>query len=216
MGEEVKLIGMWASIFCQRIQMALKLKRIQFEYIEEDLSNKSPLLLQYNPIHKKVPVLVHNGKSISESLAIFEYIDETWKHNPIMPEDPYDRAMARFWAKFIDEKLLWTVFEAFTSKENELEKAIDEASLQLKFFENQLKDKSFFGGDTIGYLDIVGIVVAHWFGIMQEVLEVELINEEKFPILHNWIVKFLDIAMVQESLPPREKLLAHTRKAFRK
>lgn len=103
--EEVKVFRTWSSPFALRVIWALKLKGIEHEYCYEDLSNKSPLLLEYNPIHKKVPVLVHNGRPIVESIVILEYIDETWKENPILPKDPYDRAMARFMAKFSDEKV---------------------------------------------------------------------------------------------------------------
>ena len=66
------------------------MKGVQFEFKEEDLQNKRPLLLQYNSIHKKVPVLLHNGMHIAESLIILEYIDETWPDNLILPRDPYD------------------------------------------------------------------------------------------------------------------------------
>lgn len=77
MADEVLLFGFWGSPFSRRIEMALKLKGIQYKYVEEDLRNKSPLLLKYNPIHKKIPILVHNGQPIVESQIILEYIDET-------------------------------------------------------------------------------------------------------------------------------------------
>lgn len=111
MGEESSLVlhGMWASPFGKRVELALKIKGIPFEYVEEDLQNKNPsTLLKYNPVYKKVPVLVHNGNPISESLVILEYIEETWKnHGPaLLPQDPYERAQLRFWADFINKQVL--------------------------------------------------------------------------------------------------------------
>jgi len=93
-------------MFGMRTRIALREKGVEFEYREEDLRNKSPLLLQMNPIHKKIPVLIHNGKPVNESIIQVQYIDEVWSHkNPILPSDPYLRAQARFWADFIDKKV---------------------------------------------------------------------------------------------------------------
>ncbi|KAJ8430681.1 hypothetical protein Cgig2_018688 [Carnegiea gigantea] len=103
---QVKLMGLWASPYSLRIKVALKIKGVDYEYVEEDMiRNKSQQIVNYNPVHKKVPVLIHTGKPIVESVVILEYIDETWKGNPLLPQDSYDRAQARFWAKFIDDQL---------------------------------------------------------------------------------------------------------------
>lgn len=86
--------------------MALKLKGVKHEYVEEDLSNKSHSLLHYNPIHKKISVLIHIGKPFAVSLVILEYFDETWKESyTLLPSDPNGKAGARFWGKFISKQV---------------------------------------------------------------------------------------------------------------
>ncbi|XP_043724080.1 probable glutathione S-transferase isoform X1 [Telopea speciosissima] len=205
---EVKVFGSWGSPFSRRVELALKLKGVSYEYIEEDLSNKSPLLLKYNPIHKKIPVLLHNEKPIVESIVILEYIDETWKGSSIMPEDPYQRAIARFWIKFIDEKFFTAIWKASWNEGKEQEKGMEETWELLTILENELKGKKFFGGDNIGLVDIAASFIAFWVEVLQEVVEIKLSDEDKFPTLHKWSEEFLSCEVVKECLPPKDKLFA--------
>ena len=160
--------------------------------IAENLSSKSPALLTYNPVHKKIPVLVHNGKPVAESLVILEYIDETWKHNPILPTDPYEKAMAWFWAKYIDDKvnpIVSSFFKNFhlgpdhyslggsgrqpkkvvVSKGEEQKGVIEEIQEQLKTLESELKETKFFGGESLGFVDIAANILV-WLLVAQEAL----------------------------------------------
>ncbi|EEF41891.1 glutathione S-transferase U7 [Ricinus communis] len=215
MSEEVKVFGTWSSPYSRRVEIALKLKGIQYEYIEEDLSNKSDLLLKYNPVHEKIPVLVHNGKPVAESLVILEYIDETWQDNPILPKDPYSRAMARFWTNFVDEKILQTAKKTRTAKAEELEQLHQEIYQDMKLLESELEGKEFFGGEKIGQVDIVAFVILYWFHVMsQGVLQTEFISEEKFPVLHKWMAKLCEIDAIKECLPPRDKHVAYMKARF--
>ncbi|CAN1282533.1 Probable glutathione S-transferase [Linum perenne] len=221
MADEIKLLGVWASPFSRRIELVLKLKGLQFEYSEEDLSNKSDLLLKSNPVHKKIPVFFHNGKPISESLLIIEYIDETWGNDySILPTDPYDRAIARFWAKFVDDKvqniLPTSAKSTKTRDRGELEKIMEEVNQQLKLLEKELDGKEYFGGETIGMLDVVVLMTVYWFELIQECMGVvepslQLITEEKIPGLVKWMRKLLTVDAVKETLPPREKQIARIR-----
>ena len=108
---EVVLLDCWPSMFGMRVRIALAEKGIKYEYKEEDLKNKSPMLLEMNPINKQIPVLIHNGKPVCESLIIVQYIDEVWNDkSPLLPSDPYQRAQARFWADFVDKKVPFVQF----------------------------------------------------------------------------------------------------------
>ncbi|XP_058209409.1 probable glutathione S-transferase [Rhododendron vialii] len=207
----VKLLGFWVSPFSFRVEWALRLKGVEYEYIEEDVFNKSPLLLELNPVHKKVPVLIHGDKVILESLIILEYIDETWKQFPILPQDPYDRAMARFWAKFADEKFnAWTV--VCTEEGEDREMYLKQVVESLEKIEQELiKGKSkFFGGESIGYLDIAIGWISYWLPVWGEIIgSMTIVDPTRFPAIAGWTENFRNHPMIKDKLPPRDKMVVY-------
>ncbi|CAI9764925.1 unnamed protein product [Fraxinus pennsylvanica] len=207
MAEELKLFRTWSSPFALRVVHALKIKGLEYETIFEDLSSKSDSLLRYNPIHRKIPVLVHNGKPICESLVILEYIDETWKQCPLLPRDPYEKAKARFWAKFGDDKLTSSIWNVLTTQGKEQEEHIAATVQNLKLIEELLKEKKFFGGETIGYLDIAFGRMANIISILEEIMDLKLADEEEFPLLSAWMQNFSDDPVIKECWPPQDKMI---------
>ncbi|KAH7522484.1 hypothetical protein FEM48_Zijuj07G0143500 [Ziziphus jujuba var. spinosa] len=201
MADEVILLDFWPSMFGMRVRVALAEKGIKYEYREEDLRNKSQLLLKMNPVHKKIPVLIHNGKPICESLIIVQYIDEVWNDRaPILPSDPYQRAQARFWADFVHDagRKIWT------TKGEEKEAAKKEFIDVLKVLEEQLGDKPYFGGDHFGFVDISLITYYSWFSAYEIFGEFSI--EAHCPKLIAWAKRCLQKKSVSETLPDGKKI----------
>ncbi|CAN6815909.1 unnamed protein product [Brassica oleracea] len=59
MAKEVILLDFWPSMYGMRTRIALREKGVDFEYRDENLREKSPLLLQMHP------VLIHNDVDIA-------------------------------------------------------------------------------------------------------------------------------------------------------
>ncbi|VAI31965.1 unnamed protein product [Triticum turgidum subsp. durum] len=106
MSEPVVVVGGWASPFVSRVCIALRLKGVEYEFLQEAVGRKSELLLRSNPVYKKMPVLLHGGRPVCESLVILQYVDEAFSAagKPILPADPYHCAVHRFWAEYADSK----------------------------------------------------------------------------------------------------------------
>ncbi|KFK43326.1 hypothetical protein AALP_AA1G110100 [Arabis alpina] len=109
-----------------RPKIALNLKSVPYKFLQETFGSKSELLLKSNPVHKKIPVLLHGDKPICEYNIVVEYIDESWSSSgpSILPSHPYDRAMARFWAAYIDEKWFVSLRRILKAKGEEEKKAV--------------------------------------------------------------------------------------------
>ncbi|OEL29752.1 putative glutathione S-transferase GSTU6, partial [Dichanthelium oligosanthes] len=216
----LKLLGLHVSPFALRVRMALGFKGVSYEYIEEDLFHKSELLLSSNPVHKKVPVLIHNGRPVCESLAVVQYVDEVWAGAgpDILPADPYQRAIARFWAAYIDDKLFpaWTGFMKAATEEVRGEKLKEThaavQNLEKAFSESANGKAAFFGGDSIGYLDLALGCFLPWFGALRVMFGVEVIDAANAPLLAAWAERFGETAVAKEVLPEPDKALAYATK----
>ncbi|XP_009781253.1 putative glutathione S-transferase [Nicotiana tabacum] len=205
MADEVVLLDTNVSMFGMRVRFALAEKGIQYEYKEQDLLNKTPLLLQMNPIHKKIPVLIHNGKPICESLVIVQYIDEVWKDNsPLMPSDPYERAHARFWADYVDKKIYDTGRKIWTSKKEDQEAANKEFIECLKLLEGELGDKPYFGGESFGFVDVALIPYYTWFPTYEKFGNFSI--EAECPKIVAWAKRCMQKESVSKSLADPDKV----------
>ncbi|KAL8121900.1 glutathione S-transferase U7-like isoform X2 [Apium graveolens] len=215
--EELKLLGFWVSPFVARVEWVLGLKGIKdYVYVEEDvLYNKSPLLLQLNPVHKKVPVLVHKGKPIAESEVIVKYIDETWKNYPLLPQDPYEKARILSFAKFGDT-LYADAFKAMWSRGEEQEKVVKSTIEELQKIEEEIKGRKFFGGESLGYLDIALGWISYLLPIWEEVAFIKIFDPIKFPGIALWAENFLSHPVIKEKLPPKDRAVEYfqERRAF--
>ncbi|WVZ00707.1 hypothetical protein V8G54_026776 [Vigna mungo] len=208
MADEVVLLDTWASMFGMRVRIALAEKGVKYVRKEEDLRNKSALLLQMNPIHKKIPVLIHNGKPICESAIIVQYIDELWNHNPqLMPSHPYERAQARFWMDYIDKKVYDTWRKMWLSSGEEHETWKKELISIFKQLEETLGNKPFFGGDTFGFVDVGLIPYYSWFYTYETYGNFKM--EAECPKLIAWAKRCMERETVFKTLPDEKKVYAY-------
>ncbi|KAL6642792.1 hypothetical protein ACP70R_020973 [Stipagrostis hirtigluma subsp. patula] len=186
----VRVIGLWASPFVIRALIALKLKGVEYEFVEEVVGKKSELLLSSNPVHKKIPVLLHHGKPICESLVILQYIDEAWSSGDapaILPADAYARAVERFWAQFIDEKFPRAIRVLKGTDDGDKDDAAGQLSAALQLLEEAFvklsHGKHYFGGDSVGYLDVALVSHVGWVKAVEKIAGVRLLDEAKVPNL---------------------------------
>ncbi|XP_015883496.1 glutathione S-transferase U9-like [Ziziphus jujuba] len=205
--------GAWGSAFSYMVELALKLKGIPYEYVVEDLGNKSPLLLKYNLVHKKVPVLVQNGKPIAESLVILEYIDETWTQNgpKFLPQDPYKKAQVRFWVDYIYKQLFDALYSTLKTYGEAQEKFIKEVHDKMHVLELECTSYSFVSsGPSVDQqkMGLLDIVICCLLGILkpkEEVLGIKFMELEKTPLLYPWVTALIDLPLVKETIPPHER-----------
>ncbi|KAF5206276.1 Glutathione s-transferase [Thalictrum thalictroides] len=210
---DLKLLGGWPSPFAMRPLIALNLKNLDYEYLEQNFPVMSELLFKSNPVYRKIPVLIHNDRPICESLIIVQYIDEVFTSgNSLLPSDPFDRAVARFWATYIDDKW-YSALSGLVKGKTDEEKvtAMGGLTTGLTLLEEAFvkisKGKRFFGGETIGYVDIALGSMLGWLRVAERLGGCSnLMDETKMPGLYGWAERFCSDAAVKDLMPETEKL----------
>ncbi|KAJ1287762.1 hypothetical protein BS78_02G035300 [Paspalum vaginatum] len=202
----VTCVDFWCNEFGMRARLALREKRVPFEYVEEDLRvrERSALVRRMNPAHAAVPILIHAGRPVCGSLNIVEYVDEVWgtttSRPHLLPADPLERARARFWASFVDRELYGAQTRLFTSRGEEKAKAAAELLGHLRRLEAVLGDEqAFFGGDELGFLDVAILPFSTMFYGYRQHGGVDV--EAECPALARWVARCAGRQSVRDVLP---------------
>jgi len=91
------------SPFCRKVRLTLAEKKIEVELVEERYWEPSPDFLRRNPAGK-VPVLKLDGRLMSESQAICEFVEDIAPNPPLMPRDVEGRYEVRRLCGWFDDK----------------------------------------------------------------------------------------------------------------
>ena len=93
----MKLYGYWRSLAAFRVRIALNLKGVPFDVESLDLVKGDQFDDAYRVLNPQmvVPTLVGDDVTLSQSMAILEYLDETHPEPPLLPADAAGRARVR-------------------------------------------------------------------------------------------------------------------------
>jgi maleylacetoacetate isomerase len=101
----LRLYSYWRSSASHRVRIALQLKGLDFEYAPVHLvagggEQYSAAYRALNP-QSRVPSLETPGGVLTQSMAIMEWLEETYPEPPLLPRDPLQRARARAMAQLM-------------------------------------------------------------------------------------------------------------------
>jgi len=93
----MKLYSYFRSSAAFRVRIALNLKNFAYEQVPVHLRRGEQSAASYAAINPQglVPALQDDGRLLTQSLAIIEYLEETRPIPPLLPPDPAGRARVR-------------------------------------------------------------------------------------------------------------------------
>jgi len=99
----MQLYSYFRSSASYRVRIALALKGLAYDYLPVHLVRNEQLKPPFSDIvaNKLVPALVDHGQLLTQSMAIIEYLDETYPEPPLLPGDAFARARIRSLAQDI-------------------------------------------------------------------------------------------------------------------
>jgi glutathione S-transferase len=91
----IKLHGASGSPYVRKVMIALAIKGLEYEHIQQMPFSKDAEFLKISPLGK-IPALQDGDFSLSDSSVICEYLDEAYPAVPLYPNKPQAKAQARW------------------------------------------------------------------------------------------------------------------------
>lgn len=99
----MKLYSYFRSSAAFRVRIALNLKKLDYETVAIHLRRNDQSKSDYLAVNPQglVPTLEDDGRTVIQSLAIVEYLDENYPEPPLLPQPTAERARVRGLAEIV-------------------------------------------------------------------------------------------------------------------
>lgn len=157
----------------RRVRIFLAEKDIKIPTDQVDLGaleHKNPDFVTHNPM-QRVPVLVFDdGSTLSETIAICRYFEETQPEPALMGMDARDKANVEMWQRRMELEFLYPVMHLFRHTHPNMAKLeVPQVAewgesnrprivKMLEFLDGQLADRKFIAGENFTIADITALV----------------------------------------------------------
>ncbi len=98
----MKLLGSLTSPFVRKVRVVMAEKKLEFEFVPEDVWAADTKIQAYNPLGKVPCLITDDGGSIFDSRVIVEYLDTLSPVGRLLPQGNRDRTATKCWEAIAD------------------------------------------------------------------------------------------------------------------
>lgn len=160
----MKLIGSTSSPYVRKVRIVMSEKKLDYQFIEENVWAADTKMAQYNPLGKVPCLLMDGGEAVFDSRVIVEYLDTLSPVGKLIPSSGRERAEVKTWEALADGVLdaavlarledTWTGRSAAERSQAWVDRQMDKIDLSLKAMSLGLGDKTYCSGIHLSLSDV--------------------------------------------------------------
>jgi len=160
----MKLIGSLTSPYVRKVRVVLAEKKLEFQFVEEDVWSKDSSISTANPLSKVPCLIMEGGEAMFDSRVITEYLDTMSPVGKLIPTSGRERAEVKTWEALADGLLdasiaarleaTWTGRTDAQRSSAWIDRQMDKIHASLAAMERGLADKPFCSGVHLSLSDV--------------------------------------------------------------
>jgi glutathione S-transferase len=160
----MKLIGSLTSPYVRKVRVVLAEKKLEFQFVEEDVWSKDSTIGSANPLGKVPCLIMEGGEAMFDSRVITEYLDTMSPVGKLIPTSGRERAEVKTWEALADGLLdaaiaarleaTWTGRTDAQRCSAWIDRQMDKIHASLAAMERGLGDKPFCSGVYLSLSDV--------------------------------------------------------------
>jgi glutathione S-transferase len=193
---KLRLYMMAFCYFSHRVRLVLAAKKIPYEVVNVKLGDELPDWFAQLNANKTQPVLqLDDGRTISDSIVIAEYLDEAYPGDKVRLADPFAHAQEKLVLEnFAKIRPMFSKLSNETDFEATLAKFNDELT---KFFKNLNGD--YFGGSNVSFVDYMVWPWLERLEHLQSAKSVEIADSDTSEKLKGYVGRMKQVSAVREA-----------------